>query len=229
MFEFTEILFASPLFEKISPEDVRALFPCLHIKIASFEKNEYIFHAGDCIKSFGMVISGSVHIIKEDYFGNQSILSEISSPGIFGETYACIEIEPLAVSAVAAQAAEVVFIDVNAVLSSCTHACASHTTLVRNFLSFVARKNLMLTAKMELLSQKTTRRKILSYLSEQSRIAGKSTFQIPFNRQQLADYLMVDRSALSNEMCHLRDIGIIRFRKSEFSMLRQQQNADNLS
>ena len=228
MVDFSEILFASPLFEKISPEDARALLPCLHIKMAAFEKNACIFQTGDHIKFFGMVISGSVHIIKEEYYGNQSILAEISSPGIFGETYACIETEPLAVSAVAAQATEVVFIEVNTILSSCTHACASHTTLVRNFLSYVARKNLMLTAKMELLSQKTTQRKIRAYLSEQSRIAGKSTFQIPFNRQQLADYLMVDRSALSNELCHLRDMGMIRFHKSEFTLIRQK-NADDLS
>lgn len=163
-----------------------------------------------------MLLEGCIHIQKEDYWGNLSILSEISAGEIFGEVYACLGNEKILNNAVAVRQSTVLFLDISRILTICPSTCRFHGRLIRNLLSVIASKNKILTQKLSHMSQRSTREKLLSYLSEQSLRTGCSSFDIPFNRQQLADFLSVDRSAMSNELCKMRDEGILAFDKNHF-------------
>ena len=163
-----------------------------------------------------LLLEGCIHIQKEDYWGNLSILSEISEGQIFGEVYACLGSDEILNNAVAVKPGKVLFLDVKRILTMCLSACQFHGRLIRNLLAVLAQKNKMLTRKLEHMSRRTTREKLLSYLSEQSQRAGSPVFDIPFNRQQLADFLSVDRSAMSAELCRMRDEGILSFDRNHF-------------
>lgn len=204
------------LFSGIKDEDISTMLHCLSARIASYQKEEFILHTGDLVNQVGMVLSGSVLIIKEDFWGNRSILSEISPGSLFAETYACIGTTPLEVSTVASSDCKVLFLDFQKLLTTCSSACHFHTRLIHNLLSTLAQKNRILTKKLEHMSQKTTRDKLLSYLSAESLKAKSPSFTIPFNRQQLADYLSVDRSAMSSELGKLKKEGILDYNKNTF-------------
>ncbi len=217
--DYITILRKTPVFQGVAQEEAESVLHCLSARYESFKKGNFIYRTGDEITSLGIVLTGSIHIIKEDFWGNKSIISEMPAGGIFAETYACVNSHPMEVSVVAATDCTVVFLNVHKILSVCSSACSFHTRLIRNLLSALAVKNLMLTKKMEHMAKRTTRDKLLSYLSNESLNAGSSTFEIPFNRQQLADFLSVDRSAMSNELSKLRDEGIIEFNKNKFNLL----------
>ena len=165
-----------------------------------------------------MVLSGSVHIVKEDFWGNRNIVTEIGPGQIFAESYACTPGAALGVSVVAAEAAAVMFMNVRRVLTTCSSACEFHSRLLRNLLSVLAEKNLRFNDKLTHMAQRTTRQKLLSYLSAESMRLGSPEFDITFNRQQLADYLSVDRSAMSGELSKMRDEGLLDFYKSHFRL-----------
>lgn len=219
MKKFLHIIKKAPLFLGTDEKEIETMLNCLSAKTAVYNKNDFIFRYGDSISTVGMVLSGSVHIINEDFWGNRSILSRIPAGLLFGETYACAQAESIGVSAIAAEQTEVLFLDVLRITSVCSCACVFHTKLIRNLLSVFAERNLTLMRKMDYLVKRTTREKLLSYLSDESLKNGSPVFEIPFNRQQLADYLSVDRSAMSNELSKLRDEGVLNFQKNRFELL----------
>lgn len=210
-----------PLFAGIEEKDLDTLLDCLSVTQRSFQKEECIFHTGECTESIGLVISGQVLIVSEDFWGNRAIIGAAGPGELFGEAYACTPGAELSVSAVAGSDCVISLLNVGRLLTTCQHACIFHTRLIRNLLSVLAGKNLMLTQKMSHMSKKTTREKLLSYLSAQSIKKGNAEFDIPFNRQQLADYLSVDRSAMSGELCRMRDEGLLTFDRSHFHLLQQ--------
>jgi CRP-like cAMP-binding protein len=165
-----------------------------------------------------MLLEGEIHIQTEDYWGNQTIISEINPGNIFAESYALMPQTPIAVNAVAITDCTVLFMSAQNTLSPCCNVCTFHAQLIQNFAKALARKNLHLTGKLEQMSQRTTRNKLLAYLSTQSLKTKNASFDIPFNRQQLADYLAVDRSAMSNELSKLRDEGLLEFHKNQFKL-----------
>lgn len=206
------------LFEGIEEKDIPSMLSCLSARKKSFKKGAFIFFSGEKIEVVGLVLCGSVHIIKEDFWGNRTMIGEAGPGQLFGEVYACLAAEELGVSIISAEDTEILFLDVKKIVGVCTSSCCFHTRLIRNLLSIIAQKNLALTRKMEHMSKKTTREKLLSYLSFQSMTNNSSSFEIPFNRQQLAEYLAVDRSAMSKELCRLRDEGMLTFRKNKFHL-----------
>ncbi|MEA5085507.1 hypothetical protein SDC9_101166 [bioreactor metagenome] len=218
MEKYFNIIKKSALFKGIDTNEINVVLNCLLAKQSKYTKDQFVFRSGEKISTVGMVLSGQVHIIKEDFWGNRTIIAEVSSGSLFGETYACVQAESLGVSVVASENTDILFMDIQRIMTVCTSACDFHTKLIHNLLSVLAEKNLMLTKKMEHISKRTTRDKLLSYLSSQSLKSGKPSFEIPFNRQQLADYLSVDRSAMSNELCKLRDEGILTFQKNSFHL-----------
>jgi len=218
MQEYLFILKKSPLFSGIEENEAEQLLSCLGAKTAAYLKNQYIFRAGETTSSAGLVLSGSVHILKEDVWGNRGILAEAQTGDLFGETYAVLPKRPLEVSAFAAENTEILFLSMHKILTICSSACRFHTLLIQNLLSVLAQKNLMLTEKMEHLTKRSTREKLLSYLSAEAQRQQSSAFEIPYNRQQLADYLSVDRSAMSGELGKLRDEGLLRFHKNRFEL-----------
>ena len=216
MEKYLTLLSNTTLFTGIAKEDISSMLTCLSARMATYKKGEFILHTGNTIHEVGMVLSGSALIIKEDFWGNRSILSEVSSGFLFAETYACIGTVPLEVSVVASSDCEILFLDFHKILTTCSSTCQFHTKLIHNLLATLAQKNLTLTRKLEHMSQKTTRDKLLSYLSGESLKAKSPSFSIPFNRQQLADYLSVDRSAMSNELGKLKKEGILTYDKNTF-------------
>ena len=219
MEQYISTLVQTKLFSGIEEEEIVAMLSCLSAVTKTYAKGEYIFKRESRITSVAMLLEGVVHIQKEDYWGNLSILSEVSQGEIFGEVYACLGSEEMQNNAVAVKSSTVLFLDINRVLTTCPSACDFHSRLIQNLLSIMAQKNLMLTRKITHMSRRTTREKLLSYLSEQSAKAGSAVFDIPFNRQQLADYLSVDRSAMSGELGRMRDEGLLRFNRNHFELL----------
>jgi len=209
----------SALFQGVSEEEIASLLKCLGCTFRSYTKSETIYAAGDYARQIGLVVNGSVHVVKNDAWGNSNIISEISDGEMFAEAVVCGGVGILPVSVIAAADAEVMFFDFQRIITTCSTACVFHTLLIRNMITVFARRNLLLTGKMEHLTKRTTREKLLSYLSEQAGMYNINSFEIPFNRQELADYLSVERSALSAEMSRLKSEGVIDYRKSHFELL----------
>ena len=206
----------TPLFRGISPGDTAALLKDLGAQARRYAKGAVILRAGDPVRSLGLVLSGSVLIARDDFWGSTTVLARVEPGQIFAETYACTPGEPLMVRVSAADPAEILFVRMDRILSGA--ADASQDTLVRNLLTLFAQKNLMLSRKIFHTAPKTIRGRVLSYLSEQAVRAGSRRFAIPFDRQQLADYLGVDRSALSHELGKLQKEGLLRVEKNRFEL-----------
>lgn len=209
-------LTGTALFCGIPEEELEMLLECLKAEQKSFEKGSVIYHAGDSIQAFGVVLSGSVRIESDDVWGNKSILDQIGEGQVFAETYACVPGEPLMVNVVAAEDTAVLFLNTARLLHTCSHGCACHSRLVQNLLAVSAQKNLTLSRRIFHTSPKSIRGRLLSYLSFQAARQRRQDFHIPFNRQQLADYLGVDRSALSAELGRMQKEGLLETRKNHF-------------
>ena len=207
---------SNPLFAGIALEDFEKLFNCLSAKIIHYRKDEIILLAGDKVNSVGLVLSGSVKIIKEDAEGNIAILTELTTPELFGETFACAGISHSPVTVKASENCEILFINYKKIISACTAACSFHQKLIENMLTLMAKKNILLNRKNEILSKRTTREKLVEFFNNQRGTARK--FAIPYNREELANYLCVDRSAMSRELCKMRDEGLISFIKNKFEV-----------
>ena len=218
------LLANTALFRGASPQEAEAMLNCLGAAERGYTKGEQIYHSGDYVSDLGMVLSGSVLIQTDDLWGNTTVLDRIGPGQIFAETYACVPGEPLMVDVVAAEGTQVLFLNVERVLRVCSHTCAHHSKLIRNLLLLSAQKNLNLSRKIFYTSSKTIRGRLLSYLSYQARRNGTPSFTIPFNRQQLADYLNVERSALSNELSKMQRDRLLVVEKNHFTLTRDSSN-----
>ena len=195
---------------------ITAILSCLDAIKISFPKETYLMHTGDTVESIGLVLSGSVLIIQEDIWGNWNILSK-SGPGqTFAAVYACAPGSRLNVSVIAETPVTVMFLNVKRILNVCPSACSHHSRVIRNLLSELAEKNLRFNEKLTHMGQRTTRAKIMSYLSAEAQRLGKYEFDIPFSRQQLADYLGVERSGLSLELGKMKKDGLLDYHKNHF-------------
>lgn len=206
------------LFQGMSPAETEQMLTCLSAKTKKFEKNQAICRIGDRISAMGLVLSGAANIIRHDVWGNQAILDHVQRGQVFGETYACLREEPMMVDVIASEKTEILFLAVNRVMETCSSNCSFHSRLIRNLIYTLAKRNLALSSKMDHITPRTIRDRVLSYLSAQSVRQGSYTFEIPFNRQQLADYLSVDRSALSAELSRLQKEQRISFQKNKFTL-----------
>ena len=219
MKKYIPVLKRTKLFWGVGEEDIASLLSCLGARKKEYKKGEYILREGEHISDIFILVEGKIHIQKDDYWGNRSILSVISVGEMFGEGYAAPESGALLNDVVAVEDSSVIFFDVKIILTTCSSACRFHNMIVQNMFFAISDKNRRLVQKLGHMSGRTTRAKLISYLSEEAKRQGSSTFTVPFNRQQLADYLCVDRSAMSNELCKMRDEGMIRFEKSRFELL----------
>lgn len=217
MREFLDIIKKSELFGNLTNDEIETLFRCLQVTVREYEKGEYIFNSGEKEKEIGLVLTGKVHIINEDYWGNRNILCDVLESEIFGEAFACAQ-EILPVSVVAVQKSKIMFIDFTRIIKTCSFSASVREILISNLLIILSKNNIILTSKIEHMSRRNTREKLLSYLSEQAKINKSSSFSIPFDRQQLADYLCIDRSAMSNELSKLKKEGKIDFDKEKFRL-----------
>ena len=219
MKQYLPLLAACPLFERIGDEDLMRTLDCLKTQVIPFAPDQVILHQGDPAGRFGVVLSGCAHVVTTDIRGNRSIIAAIHTSDLFAETFACAKAGTLPASVVAAEESIVLMLEHDRVITGCRNGCMAHSTLVTNLMQIIAQKNLMLNRKLTFVTQRTTRDKLMAYLSAQQALAGNRRFTIPFDRQTLADYLCVDRSALSSEIGKLKKAGVIACRKSEFEIL----------
>ena len=219
MKKYISILQRSQLFAGVGEANIEAMLDCLSANLRDYKKGEYVLREGERVDNVMLLASGSLNIQKDDFWGNRSIVNHISASEMFGEAYIAPESGPILNDVIALEDSVVMFFDFRKILTVCSSACKFHTIVIQNLFFSISEKNRQLVQKLGHMSKRTTRDKLISYLSEQAKRSGSSTFSIPFNRQQLADFLCVDRSAMSNELCKLRDEGLLTFERSRFTLI----------
>ena len=218
MKEFIPVLKRTKLFSGVGDEDISTMLTCLGARLLTYKKGEHVLRQGEHLSDILVLAEGSLHIQRDDYWGNRSILGHIGVGEIFGEAYVAPESGTLLNDVIAVEDSAVFFFDVKRVISTCSSACRFHTMVVQNLFFAISEKNRGLVQKLDYMSRRTTREKLLSYLSEEAKKQNSASITLPFNRQQLADYLSVDRSAMSNELCKMRDEGLLEFEKNRFRL-----------
>ena len=219
MRKYLKILQKCRLFSGIADDDVIKMLGCLGAKVESFDKKYTILPEGYPAKYIGIVLSGSVQVVQVDYYGNRSILSVMNRAEVFAEAFACAEVSSMPVAVIADEPCEVMLIDCGHILHICANNCGFHQQLIYNLMKDLAAKTIMFHQRIEITSKRTTREKLMTYLMLQAKKAESNSFEIPFDRQELADYLDVDRSGLSAEISKLRKEGIINNQKNHFELL----------
>lgn len=216
MKDFLPVIRSAQLFSGVSEDELTAMLSCLKAEKKDFPKEAFVLRSGDTADSIGLVLAGTVLVIQEDIWGNRNILSKAGPGQTFAAAYACAPSSVLNVSVIAETPVTALFLNVKRILNVCPSACAHHSRIIRNLLSELAEKNLRFNEKLTHMGQRTTRSKIMSYLSSEAQRLEKYEFDIPFSRQQLADYLAVERSGLSLELGKMRSEGLLDFYKSHF-------------
>ena len=219
MKKYLQILKKCPLFLDIAEEDLLRMLVCLGARVEYFDKKYTVFSESSPAKYVGVVLSGSVQMVQMDYYGNRSIIGEIPASQVFAEEFACAETHSLPISFVANEPGEIMLIDCSHILHTCHNNCGFHQKLIFNMMKELALKTILFHQRVEITSKRTTREKLLAYLNAQAQKAGKDSFEIPFDRQELADFLVVDRSGLSAEIGKLKKEGVIEVEKNRFTLL----------
>ena len=216
MKDYLSVIRSSQLFSGVSEEEVIAMLSCLKAERKDFPKDAFLLRAGDTAESIGLVLSGSVLVIQEDIWGNRNILSKAGPGQTFATAFACAPGSLLNASVIAKTPVTAMFLPVKRILNVCSSACSHHSRIIRNLLGELAEKNLHFSEKLTHMGQRTTRAKLMSYFSAEAQRRSVYEFDIPFSRQQLADYLGVERSGLSLELGKMRNEGLLDFHKSHF-------------
>lgn len=219
MEKYIPILKQTQLFAGVDENEIAGMLKCLQAKHHNYKKGEYIFRQGAYLNNITILVKGNVHIQRDDYWGNRSIINMVGIGEMFGESYAIPDGGVLLNDVIAVEDSTVIFLNVKRILTLCSSACDFHSMVVQNLFFAISEKNRKLVQKLGHMSKRSTREKLISYLSEEAKRQNSNSFIIPFNRQQLADFLSVDRSAMSNELCKMRDDGLLLFEKNKFTLL----------
>ena len=219
MKKYIEILKRTQLFSGVSDTEISAMLNCLQAKLLTFQKGDYVFREGERIDNITVLVKGKLLVQPDDFWGNRNIVNVIRVGEMFGEAYVAPESGSLLNDVIAEEDSAVIFFDVRRILTVCSTACRFHSMVIQNLFFAISEKNRKLVQKIGHMSKRSTRAKLLSYLSEEAKRQNSSHFTIPFTRQQLADFLCVDRSAMSNELCKMRDEGLLQFAKNQFILL----------
>lgn len=223
MKKYIPILSKTKLFLNVAEEDILAMLGCLQARKKTFKKGEYVLQQGETLNDITVLVEGNLHEQRDDYWGNRSIISTIGVGEIFGEAYVGPDSGVLLNDVVAVEDSVVIFFDVYRIINVCSSACRFHTMVVQNLFLAISEKNRQLVQKLGHMSKRSTREKLISYLSEEAKKQKSGTITIPFNRQQLADFLSVDRSAMSSELGKMRGEGLIVFDKNKFTLLIKEE------
>lgn len=219
MQKYMETLKRIQLFSGVGEDEISAMLNCLQAKLETFSKGDYIFREGEHIDCITVLVKGKLLIQHDDFWGNRNIVNIIRDGEVFGEAYVAPESGTLLNDVIAEEDSIVIFFDIKRILTICPSACRFHSIVIQNLFFSISEKNRKLVQKIGHMSKRSTRSKLLSYLSEEAKRHNNSRFTIPFTRQQLADFLCVDRSAMSNELCKMREEGLLQFHKNEFTLL----------
>jgi len=219
MKKYIPVLKKTQMFAGVVEDEIASMLSCLGARLFTYKKGDYVLRQGEHISDITVLVEGSLHIQKDDYWGNRSILGQVAAGEMFGEAYVAPESGALLNDVVAMEDSAVIFFDIKRIITTCPSDCRFHAMVVQNMFFAISEKNRKLVQKLGHMSKRSTREKLISYLSEEAKRQNSSTFTIPFNRQQLADFLSVDRSAMSNELCKMRDDGLLEFDRNAFRLL----------
>lgn len=219
MEKYVELLKRTQLFSGVKDTEITSMLHCLQAKLLTFKKGDYVLREGEHIDKLTILVEGKLLVQRDDFWGNRSIVNVIRIGEMFGEAYVAPESGSLLNDVIAEEDSTVIFFDVRRILTVCSTACRFHSMVVQNLFFALSEKNRKLVQKIGHMSKRSTRAKLLSYLSEEAKRHNNNRFTIPFTRQQLADFLCVDRSAMSNELCKMRDEGLLQFDKNKFILL----------
>ena len=219
MKKYLEVLKKCPLFFQIAEEDLLRMLTCLGARVEHFDKKYTVFAEGSPARYIGIMLSGSAQVTQVDYYGNRSLLTNVRASDVFAEAFACASVPELPVSVIANEESEVMLIDCMHILHTCHNNCGFHQQLIFNLMKDLATKTILFHQRIEVTSKRTTREKLMTYLMFYAKKVGKDSFEIPFDRQELADYLEVDRSGLSAEISKLREEGVLESRRKHFKLL----------
>ena len=222
MKKYIPILKRTRMFAGVGEEEMESMLSCLGARVRSYKSGEYVFRQGEHPSAIVILAEGRLHICNDDYWGNRSIISAVSEGEMFGEAYAAPNSGALLNDVVAIEDSTLIFFDVKRVLTTCSSACRFHTMVVQNLFFAISEKNRKLVQKLGHMSKRSTREKLISYLSGEAKIHSSGEFEIPFNRQQLADFLSVDRSAMSAELSKMRAEGLLEYNKNSFKLLNKE-------
>lgn len=216
---YLPVLKRSVLFKGVAESEILSMMSCLAARVKTYEKGEMILHQGERVQDILLMLKGEAHVQSVDYWGSRSILGHITQGDMFAESYVSPNSGALQSDVIAVEKSTVAFFDARRIITTCSAACRFHQMVTQNLFFALSEKNQKLVSKIRHISGRTTRAKLISYLSEESKKHSKNEFTIPFNRQQLADYLSVDRSAMSLELCKMRDMGMLEFDKNRFRLI----------
>lgn len=218
MEKYFDTLLNCPLFKGVQENQLKSMIKCLNGKIINVKKNETIFLEGDLAQNFGIVLMGKVKIIRDDFYGNRSVLTVLKESEMFAEVFSFAGLNSFPVSVVADKYSKIMLLNSNKVMTMCLASCNYHNLIIKNLLKEMAQKTLSLNKKIRYMSEKTTKNKLMLYLLDQAKQNNSCEFTIPFDRQALADYLGVERSAMSAEIGKLKKLGIIDTKGSWFNV-----------
>ncbi len=223
---FYSRLLKYPLFNAISPEELKAVLGCVGARVEKYEKNTFIMLDKEDIRGAGLVLEGNVAILKEDEHGHQSLIAYVNEGEVFGETFALSRNRTARASHKAMTKCTILYIPVSRVLDTCRNNCPFHRGLIINLFDCVTRKNAMLIRKIDAISRNTIREKIMAFLTEELALANQENgtpdnrkVAIPLNRMELAQYLSVNRSALARELSMMKQEGLIDVKGRTFTIL----------
>lgn len=205
------------LFDKINNTDLKSLYDCLQVTNKTYKKGEFLIHQGDKITHFGMIILGNLHVIKEDFLGNKNVIASLSTDNLFAESFAIQGNELSPISVIAVEKTEVIWINYNKFKRPCVNTCPFHSQIIENLIQIIAEKNIYFNSRINCLTKTSIREKILYYVSTNADKNGFYTTSL--NRNQLANFLGINRSALSRELTNLKNEGILDFDKKAFKLL----------
>lgn len=216
MNDVLQIIQQAPLFAGLTTAEIEDLLGMMECQRKTYQKGNFVFYAGDHIDHISVVLSGCIHIVQEDYWGNRNILTQVRPGGVFGEAFACIPGSQATVDVLSVEDTELMNVHVGSIIHAGMILSRPQEQLMLNLLSMLSRRNKELTEKIRYMSQRSTRQKLMFYLSAESRKCGNNAFSVPFNRQQLADFLSVDRSAMSAELSKMKKEGLLDYSRNQF-------------
>jgi CRP-like cAMP-binding protein len=218
MKNFYDILSKCPLFHGIGESELNTMLSCLAGRTMEVPKGEPVFLEGSPARYLGVVLSGTVQVVREDCYGNRSVMTILQPGELFAEVFSLAGLDTMPVSVMAVKDSEVLLLECSRIINYCSDACNFHILMMKNLLQGMAQKNMVLSRKIRYMSQKTTKEKLMAYLSDQAKQQGSTEFVIPYDRQTLADYLGVERSAMSAEISKLKSSGLIDTKGSWFCL-----------
>lgn len=221
MKKYLPILKHTPFFTAMSDEEILSILKCMSAEVKHYPKGSYLLRAGNSTETMGILLEGSALIIQEDIWGHRNIIDFLTPGDSFGEVFAASIGSVMNVSVVTEADSELMILNINRILAACPNTCAHHTQMIRNLMSVIANKCLRMHNKVNHISKRSTKEKLMSYLSAEAGRSGSLTFTIPFNRQQLADYLCVERAAMSVALSNMQKEGLLKYSKNEFTLFTQ--------